>query len=417
MPIFQKNGKVKQVQRDPFINNSFYLILSKGISISSGFFFWLLAARFYSIEDVGLATGLISSLALIMLFSNLGFDFALIRFIAIDDKNKIFNTCLTITSLTSFVVGTFYILISYLTSLIPNYIFKMEYIIVFLIIVILNSMTLIIGNGLIALKKAKLFFIQNIIIAMRALFLFFFVSWGYIGIFMASGLVYLPASLFVFFYLKNLLQFNLKIDTDFVKKSFKFSCGNYIASILLIAPSLILPLMVLSLLGEAEAAKFYIAFTIGNVVLIIPDSLSTSLLVEGSYGGNLKNIIIKAIITCYFLLIPALLTTHFFGDFFLGLFGEEYIIAFNFLQLIVVSSIFVTPYLLLIPALNVKMEVNSIIKLNFVRFIMIMILSYVAMSRIGLLGVGYAWIFTHILLIIPIAAMIWKNRCRFDDNY
>jgi O-antigen/teichoic acid export membrane protein len=46
--------------------------------------------------------------------------------------------------------------------------------------------------------------------------------------------------------------------------------------------------MVLNMLGEAEAAKYYIAMAIGNLVLIIPSSLGTSLFVEASHGQGLR---------------------------------------------------------------------------------------------------------------------------------
>ena len=77
--------------------NSFFMIMNKMLAAGSGFLFWLLAARFYSMGDVGMATALISSAGLILQFSYLGFDYSIIRFFSKYDRSKMFNTCLILT--------------------------------------------------------------------------------------------------------------------------------------------------------------------------------------------------------------------------------------------------------------------------------------------------------------------------------
>jgi len=57
----------------------------------SGFVFWMLAAKLYPKEDVGIATALISSMSLVLL-SIFGLDFYIIHFFPEKDKNNIFST-------------------------------------------------------------------------------------------------------------------------------------------------------------------------------------------------------------------------------------------------------------------------------------------------------------------------------------
>ncbi len=40
--------------RDPLYKNSFFIMLSSITNAGFGFFFWMIAARLYSAEDVGL---------------------------------------------------------------------------------------------------------------------------------------------------------------------------------------------------------------------------------------------------------------------------------------------------------------------------------------------------------------------------
>jgi O-antigen/teichoic acid export membrane protein len=72
--------------------------------------------------------------------------------------------------------------------------------------------------------------------------------------------------------------------------------------------------MALNMFGEAEAARYYIAFAIGNLVLYIPQSLGTSLFVEGSHGEGLKRSALRAAAASLVLLVPSVLILLVFGD-------------------------------------------------------------------------------------------------------
>ena len=66
---------------DPLFKNAYFLMFSSLTSAGSGFFFWLIAARFYSTSDIGLASAIISAMGLIAMLSLLGFDISLVRFL------------------------------------------------------------------------------------------------------------------------------------------------------------------------------------------------------------------------------------------------------------------------------------------------------------------------------------------------
>ena len=79
----------------------------------------------------------------------------------------------------------------------------------------------------------------------------------------------------------------LAVNREFIEKSLKFSLGSCLSNNLYEAPGLILPIMVLHMLGEGAAAKYYIAFMLGNLAIIIPMALSMALFVEGSLNSPL----------------------------------------------------------------------------------------------------------------------------------
>jgi len=66
---------------DSLHRNSIYLMLGTGVMAVFVFFFWVINARLYSAEQVGIGTTLISIMTLISSFSILGLENGLIRYL------------------------------------------------------------------------------------------------------------------------------------------------------------------------------------------------------------------------------------------------------------------------------------------------------------------------------------------------
>ena len=96
--IPKNREELKKHLSDPLFKNAYFLMFSSLTSAGSGFFFWLIAARFYSTADIGLASAIISAMGLISMLSLLGFDISLVRFLPErEDKQELINSCLTIS--------------------------------------------------------------------------------------------------------------------------------------------------------------------------------------------------------------------------------------------------------------------------------------------------------------------------------
>jgi O-antigen/teichoic acid export membrane protein len=122
------------------------------------------------------------------------------------------------------------------------------------------SIAAITGSAFMADRKAEHYLFQNIFMALRIPLLTPLAFLGTFGIFGSVGLAYLVASFFALLTLQRCLAaIRLEVDIDFIRKSIKFSSWNFASSIMATAPTFIIPIMVLNMLGEAEAAKYYIA--------------------------------------------------------------------------------------------------------------------------------------------------------------
>lgn len=408
---FSNFRAIAGLANDPLYRNSFFMAFSSIFSAGCGFFFWMIAARLYTVEQVGLATALISSLGLVILFSRLGFDFSIIRFISSENKGKVISTSLIITTAACILAGMTFILLADLFS--PSMLFLKEpgYALAFLLIGAVNSAASVTGNAFVADRKADHYFLQYLFMALRIPALVPLAFLGVFGIFGSLGLGYLVASLFGLAALhRSIAAIRPEVDWDFIRRSFRFSSRNYVSGILSVAPTLIIPIMVLNMLGEAEAARYYIAFAIGNLVLIIPSSFGTSLFVEGSHGEGLRKSVMRAGAVSLILLVPAVLVLLLFGERLLGMLKGEYVEAFDLLKIIALSSFPVAVYSLFIPIQNVRMRVEGIVKLNALRCVLLLGLSYVLMPMYGILGVGYAWIATYGVIVLGVGWVAWRER-------
>ena len=82
--------------------NAIYLMLNSVMYALTGFFFWIVAARLYPPEVVGLASSAIAAIGLLSLLSTLGLDYGLFRFLpaAGEEVREIFIPQAFLTSFT-----------------------------------------------------------------------------------------------------------------------------------------------------------------------------------------------------------------------------------------------------------------------------------------------------------------------------
>lgn len=378
--------------------------------MGAGFLFWVIAAKLYPVDNVGKATALISSLNLIILLAPLGFDVSLIRFIFGSDRDEIFTTVLNITVLSTCGICLIYAVIDSMltTRLLPNILYGF----IFLIVAVFNSVTVITGNMFLAMRSARHYLMQNIVLCLRLLLLPALMYLKSFGIFLSLGLCYGLASLQAGFSLRTMgIRFcGPAVSKTFVKKSLRFSVGNYLSNNLNQAPGYILPILVLHLVGAESAAKFYIAATLGNLTMTIPYSLSTSLFVEGSNEKPLKENLRKALLATYLCLIPCVIIIVLLGKDILGFFDPEYIEAYHLLVLVALSKFIEALLVIYISVQNIRMKVKAVVQINLFYFVLMLSMSYIFIQKFNIIGVGYAWLISYLILLCIMLAEFWEMR-------
>jgi O-antigen/teichoic acid export membrane protein len=391
---------------DSLYRNSIYLMLSTGVMAFFGFFFWVINARLYSTEQVGIATTLISVVTLISTFSLLGLGNSLIKYLPTSErKNEKINTAFTLVGLTSIVISIFFLL--FLKTFSPKLLFVRENIffaILFVLFIVFTSLSTISESVFVAYCSSKYVLIKNTLSSIVKLVIpIFLISLGAYGIFMSVGIATIIAFLLSLFFLIHKFKDVIKpqVVKDIVKRMTKFSMGNYVAGFIGGLPAMVLPIIILNSIGAKFSAYFYMDMTIANLLYIIPMATSQSLFAEGSYSeAELKVHLLKAIKIISLILVPAILLTFIFGKYVLLAFGKQYSSeGLMLLQIFAISGVFLSINYIGNSILYIKNKIKSLVILNLIGCLVVLGSSYALISY-GLNGVGFGWLIGQIILAV-----------------
>jgi O-antigen/teichoic acid export membrane protein len=403
----------KHFLHDSLYRNSIYLMITTFISAGFGFFFWMVNARLFSAEQIGLATALISLMMLISNFSLLGLNLGIIRYLPTSDKkvDKI-NTVLSTIVITTLISSA--IMFLGLEYFFPNLLFlrgDIIFLLLFLAITVFFTLDFISNSIFVAYRNTKYVLYKSLIgniFKVAAPFVLF--GLGTYAIFISATF----GSVLTFFISLYILykvfghKFRFTIQKAILRKMSKLSFGNYVASFMATLPVTLLPIMITNQLGAKQAAYFYLDMMIVNLLNIIQFSLNQSLFAEGSNNSSaLKENVIKSLKMIGILLIPAIIGVFLFGEYVLNIFGKEYSTeGVQLLYLLSLSTIFISINTTLSSILNVKGKVHIILLMCFTGAAILLTLSYFALPY-GLIALGIALLIGEALIALIYSLIVF----------
>lgn len=381
---------------DSLFRNSVYLMLSTGIMAFFGFIFWVVTTHYYTSEQIGFATALISATILLSNLSLCGFNISLIRYLPQAKKpNMLINAAMATVIISTVIISALYLLkINYFA---PKFYLLLDnpgyglFFIIFMIFVSLNTLT---DSIFIAYRASKYNFIVYFFFGLTKIILpFFFLQFGSYGIFFSyTGAVIIAFGLSIYFMAK---KFNFHPSLDFNKNTAKqmidYSLVNYFVSIISGLPTLIAPILIVNKLGASDSAYFYMASTIAALLYVIPQAVTQSLLAEGSYSE--KDLIIfvkKAIKLIGLLLFPSIIIIFLFGKFILLVFGAEYSAkSYQLLQIMAILGIFLSINSISSALMRVRHQMKKILIVNICYVISTATLMFF-LIQYGVVGISWA---------------------------
>ena len=184
---------ISKIINDSFYKSSMFILISQLPAIL-GLAFWVVAAMFYSQEEIGRTTALVSAAALIITITRLGMEHSMIRFFPDGDQSKIFSTTVFISTICAVFTGTIFILgIDFFS---PNLFSSMDEELLFLIYLSITSIASSASSAFIAARKSQYSAIQTILIGSRLIFIIPLISVGIIALFISYLAAYFISVVF-----------------------------------------------------------------------------------------------------------------------------------------------------------------------------------------------------------------------------
>jgi O-antigen/teichoic acid export membrane protein len=406
---------------DPLYRNSFFLMGNTVITTGLGFVFWMVVARYYDEYEVGVAAAIISAVSFLGLISSLGLETALIRFLPkSSEPAKLINSCLTVNGTVALLVAG--IFLAGVNVFSPATAFVREnpmFILVFVVFAVVWPLSGTVDSVFIAKRRAEFNLAKSSIfsllkiplpIALAVSFHAFGIvsSWG-----IAAGIALLTA--FALFLPRVQADYRpaLRVDLSILRAIWRYSTGNYFATLLAAAPPLILPIMIVNLVSGQQNAYFYVAWMIAGLLQAIPIAVSQSLFAEGShFEDRLAFNAWRAFKFAALLLVPAILVILLAGKWLLLIFGESYSSnAQTLLMILALSSVFTGVNSIYYTVLRVRGRIRELTALRAVIALVILTVSGLIVTRVGIVGIGYAWIGMQAVVSIYIILKV-RSRLR-----
>ena len=408
----------RHFMHDSLYRNSVFLILDTAILALFGLFFWALAARYYSVHDIGVTATLISTAGLITLLSALGFDSTLIRYLARSkDTKNLIDTVFSITGIVAIAVTILYLLIVSVFRTSALFIHSsFLYYVLFVILMVVNLWNNVSNNIFIAYRKSHYIVIINLAFSvLRLVLLVLLVTFGLNGILLSQFAGIAISLVLTFIVLKRVFQYKYTPNIDISKliEFRSYASNSYISNTLSSVPNLLLPTILFITVGPKFAAYYYIVNTLVYSLNIIPYATSQSLFSEGSLDSvNLKLHVVKSVKIVAYSLVPSAVILAIFGSFILNIFGKVYADNGHILLLLITLSMIprAANYILsTVLRINHKLRQLSFVYATY--SIIILAGSFVSMrARADLTYLGIVMVSAEVITTIILANIVIKSR-------
>jgi O-antigen/teichoic acid export membrane protein len=415
------------VRTDPMLRSALFLIVNSGVSAGLGFAFWIITARLFSTESVGLASSLTSASNLIMFLGLVGMNTTFVRYLPLaKNRDRLITAGVSLVMVGSGALAVVCVVLLPLISRPLSFVaHSLPLAVGFVLLTAVAGVNLLADSVFIAAGKSQ----YNILIdgviggGTKIILLLVLAGAGAYGVFGASSGGFVTAAVASLFLMIKVLHWRPKFTnfSQVLKPVLSFSGTSYAGSVLALLPMLVVPLIILDRLGASSEAYYYVSYQLATLLYAAVYSVEQSFLSEGAGADVLSGaVLMRSIRILAALCIPAFVLIVLFGHQLLAAFGPKY--ANHTGNLIIVLAVAVFP----IAAANwcmtvlrlVSNKLGAIVWASVVGDVIIIGLAWVWAPH-GLEAVAMAWPLgcTAALLVLVVPAVKALRRSRSTRHH
>jgi O-antigen/teichoic acid export membrane protein len=336
-------ARLRALRRDGLVRNSALLLVSTVEVAAGGFVFWQIAARLSRPADVGLTSALITASALIANLALLGMQNSVVRYLhEWEDRAATMNSAVTVVAAAAVAESAAFVAGVHWFAPELSMLRRPVNAVLFVVFTAVLALTLLNDNVFLALRRSGHVVGRNTVtVTVRLALPFACAGLGAFGLFSAyqgAAAVALVAYLVVLDRRLG-LPTRLRVDRARFAAMWRYSAGNYVATVLLLLPALVMPIIVVHKLGPAWAAYYYIASLIAGVLTFVPQATARSLFAHAAAEpAELRRLLRRVVVLTAGTQVPALLLLIAVGPFVLRLFGPAYATAYPLLVVLAITA-------------------------------------------------------------------------------
>jgi O-antigen/teichoic acid export membrane protein len=410
-PHAQRRGGLLGALGNPLYRSGYALIANVVGTTVVGLGFWAIAAHLYSRRQVGQASALVAALVVVSSFAQLNLNNTLPRFLTQAGRRagRLLGYGYAASSATALVLGLAFITV--LPRLSPNWHFLGSSVLLsaaFVAAIVVWGVFALQDCALLGLQRPIMVPLENSFYGVAKLVVLLGVTslLPDTGIFIAWIIplaINVPVVNWLIFrrYLKDWKPATA-VATVRPRDIMRFTWVDYVGNMLSQTAGNLLPLLVLTALGAAADAIFYIAWTIATGLNLVATGFATSLLVEGSaMPGRLGELTRGILARNLVVTVAGAAVLGLGARLILSIYGHGYAVrASLLLGLLAAGSVF---YGLLAIVFSVDRIVGRVGRATVTRLVLAVLTlggSWLLLRRMGTDGVGVAWLGANMLVAL-----------------
>ncbi|MBW7882652.1 MAG: phosphotransferase [Caldilineaceae bacterium] len=397
----------------PLYRNGYALIFSSAVTSTLGLLYWMLAARIYPADVVGLNSAVISVMVFLSNVAQLSLMNVLNRFLpnAGQSTPRMVLAAYVVSGTTATLAGTIFLLgiglwspsLRFLAGDPALALWFVSSIIAWCIFVLQDS-------TLVGLRQATWVPVENTIFAVVKLALLValaqalpqygvFASWT-IAVFVLLA----PTNLLIFRHLipRHVRATRARAEAVHLPAVVRYIAGDYFSYLVWMATTNLMPIVVVNVAGAAANAYFYLAWTVAYSFYLVGRNMGMSLLAEAvADSSRLVEYSHKTLVQTLRLLGPAVFVVVLGAPLILAFFGPDYVAeGTGVLRLLTLSALPNIVTSLYLSIARARRQTGRIVVVLSVLSAIVLGLTYVLLRADGITGIGWAWLISQTVVAV-----------------
>ena len=417
--------------KSPLVLNGYALVFSSGATSVLGVVYWIVAARLYSEQAVGLSSAMLAAMFFLANVSQFNLVDALNRFVPSAGRStaRLVLTAYLVSIVMAVGASVIFLLgIRIWTPSLSVLSSSPAAALWFVFATVSWCLFALQDSVLIGLRQSKWVPLENILYAAAKIGLIVlfattfpaqgvFISWTaplWVLILPVNGLIFLrliPA------HVRATGQRSQAVPKDIIR----FIAGDYLSSLVWMATVTLLPIMILERVGASSSAYFYLSWNIAYTLYLISLNMGMSLVTEGVRDADKLNLYSFQVLRQTLRLMVPIVALVFVGaPYILRLYGESY--AAEGVTLLRLLSLSALPYVVIAIYLSMARVKRDVLAIFFVLSglsVLVLGLTHIFLGVYGITGIGLAWLLAQsavmIVLLVTQLRRIWSPQVEPPD--